>query len=148
MTIKEWLSRYLVMERKIRDVDSDIEMLLATAGSGGSGDGSPRGNATSDPTGRIASNLADLQAWRSGLRSLAFSVRAEIESVINGIEDPELSDLLFDRYLIGLSWDEITEDLGKASVVYVRGKMHAQALSEAELVLTRRGNSLAISAQR
>lgn len=139
MTVKEWLSRYLDIERKIRGVDSDIETLLASVGSGGGNDGTPRGSMTSDPTGRVASQLADLRSWRYGLRALSLSMREEIESVILGVEDPELSDLLFDRYLIGLSWDEITEDLGKGSVVYVRGKMHAQALDAAWQVMSRRG---------
>lgn len=139
MTVKEWLLRYQTIEKKIRGVDVEIEMLLASVGAGGQGDGTPRGTITSDPTGRVASQLADLKAWRYGLRQLSLSARNEIESVILGVEDPELSDLLFDRYLIGLSWDEITEDLGKGSVVYVRGKMHGQALEAAGLVMMRRG---------
>lgn len=139
MTAKEYLRQYRKLTERIRQLDMSIEKIEAelqgTSGSGG--DGTPRGTAISDPTGRFAVELADMKQRRVRLREEAWRKRDEIEAVIREVDDPVCSRLLYDRYILCMQWEEIAEDIHH-DPMYTRARLHGRALQKASQCITER----------
>lgn len=134
MTTKEYLCGYKRMIKRIRILEQSIDKLISEIGGGSIGirDGMPTGTTLSDQTGRIAVRLAELKEKREAMRLAAVEIRDEIEDVILAVEDPIYMQLLYDRYVRLMSWNDITEDLRLDNDQYVRGKLHSKALDAVE----------------
>lgn len=134
---KLYLSRYKVLVVKIRILEQDIDKLIAKAGGGSvsGGDGLPHGNTTTDQTGAIASRLADIKAKRDSMLFDSIVARDEIEQTILKVPDPVSMQLLFDRYVKLMRWNDVAEDLHIYNEQYVRGRLHGQALAEVQKII-------------
>lgn len=134
---KIYLSRYKILVVKIRILEQDIDKLIAKAGGGSisGGDGLPHGNGTTDQTGAIASRLADIKAKRDSLLFDSIVARDEIEQTILKVPDPVSMQLLFDRYVKLMRWNDVAEDLHIYNEQYVRGRLHGQALAEVQKII-------------
>ena len=122
---------------KIRILEQDIDKLIAKAGGGSvsGGDGLPHGNTTTDQTGAIASRLADIKAKRDSMLFDSIVARDEIEQTILKVPDPVSMQLLFDRYVKLMRWNDVAEDLHIYNEQYVRGRLHGQALAEVQKII-------------
>lgn len=122
---------------KIRILEQDIDKLIAKAGGGSvsGGDGLPHGNTTTDQTGAIASQLADIKAKRDSMLFDSIVARDEIEQTILKVPDPVSMQLLFDRYVKLMRWNDVAEDLHIYNEQYVRGRLHGQALAEVQKII-------------
>ena len=133
MTIKEYLNSYKRIVIRIRVLERDIQKLAAEIGGGALRmDGMPHGSNLSDSTGQIAVQLADMKARRMDMLLEAYEKRDEIEDVILAVSDPIYLQLLHDRYIRLMNWNDITDDLHLYNDQYVRGKLHQKALFAAE----------------
>lgn len=128
MTAKEYLSQYRRYAERIRQIDLDIERLEAEAESISIDlDGMPHGTTLSDRTGSLATRLADLRSKKLLLREEAWEKREEIEEVIQSLPDPVMTRLLYDRYIIGMRWEDVARDLNYDDT-YTRSRLHGKAL--------------------
>lgn len=135
MTAKEYLQQYRRQAERIRQIDIDIEKLRAEAESMSAGyTGMPRGTRISDKTGRLASRLADLSIRKEQEREEAWKLREEIEAVIQAVRDPVQSRVLYDRYIMGMKWDDIAAEVGY-DTKHVAGRIHGKALQEVAAIL-------------
>ena len=138
MTIKEYLNGYKRIVIRIRVLERDIQKLVAEIGGGAlKMDGLPHGSSLTDTTGEIAVRLADMKAKRMDMLLEAYEKRDEIEDVILSVPDPIYMQLLHDRYVRLMNWNDITDDLHLYNDQYVRGKLHQKALEAAEEIWRR-----------
>lgn len=138
MNVKEYLNEYRNMTIKIKLLGRDIEKLIAEIGGGSIGIdyGRPKGTPTNDKVERIAIRLVELKDQREEALSLCIRKRTEIEQTIFKVKDPIYQQLLHDRYISLMNWQDVTEDLGLANDQYVRGKLHAKSLQAVEVILS------------
>ena len=130
MTAKAYLMQHRRIVEQIRQLDLTIERIEAEVeGMSASDDGMPRGSSISKPTEKLAIQLADIKARRTALREEAWRKRDEIERVIDEVEDPVCSRLLYDRYVLCMTWEETAEDL-HYNMRYVCGALHGRALQK------------------
>lgn len=125
MLAKQWLSRGFRLQDRIRSLEESLAKAYDLA------------------TGTTASNAADTVA-HSGVsrkpeqysilaervdaekRRLS-GILAEITEAIAQVEDNTLATLLTDRYVLGMSWEQVAHELHYSSD-YVRNKLHPAAL--------------------
>ena len=135
MTAKDFLWQYKRACTRIRQAESELEYIEAQIQSiSGSGDGMPRGTDISDRTGNIAVLLAEQRACVEAVKAEAVRARLNVARVINAVENPLQSQLLYDRYILGMPWREIAEDL-PASEEYTRGRLHGKALESIRKII-------------
>lgn len=126
MLAKQWLKRGLRLQDRIRSLEESLAKAYDLA------------------TGTTASNTGDTVA-HSGVsrkpeqysilaekvdaekRRLS-GILAEITGAIAQVEDNTLATLLMDRYVLGMEWDQVAEDLNY-NCSYVRSRLHPAALS-------------------
>lgn len=133
MTTKQYLNQYWRLTERIRQIDSDIAAIEAEIGGRHDPDG-PRGTDVSDPTARLAVRLAALRQDLERIREEAWSKRIEISRIIDGVEDKTLSQLLYDRYILCMRWDDVADDI-HYEPSYVRTRLHSRALDSASLCI-------------
>ena len=129
---KSYLIQYRQQVEKIRQCYQTIDAITATLETVTlDPDGLPRASDTSDRTGRLAVQLAELSGRLEILIADAWGVRADIENVIRSVPVPEMSRLLYDRYILFKDWREIADAIGYEES-YTRGRLHARSLEEVE----------------
>jgi len=130
MTAKEYLSQYRRITERIRQIGNEIRRLEDLADSiSAENDGMPRGTKTSDRTGSLAVRIADRKAEYSRVLIEAEAKRSEIITVINSVDDPIHSRLLYDRYILGMRWDDIADDI-HYEASHTRTRLHSKALQD------------------
>lgn len=108
---KKFLREYRDSIRRIKRIESEIEEIRAIKMGAAACDGAGRNGWKSDLSGYMASldererNLE--KEWDSRKR-----LYEEVEKTINRLEDTQEQDVLFYRYIKGLSWWEIAEQTG------------------------------------
>lgn len=128
MTAKEYLMQYRRLSERIRQLDLDIMMLEAEADSVSVDySGMPHGSGIADKTANTAIRLATLKQEKVSKREEAILKREEILNVINRVEDTLLSQLLYDRYILFMTWDRVAEDCEKSDR-WCRTRLHSRAL--------------------
>lgn len=144
MTAKEYLSylpniqlRIKALQRSIRKCE---EVATTTGGQIDSiSSGQHGGN------GKVASAIEEKCDLEQELRNLMESYQkfaVKVVREINRIPNNLYVTVLIDRYVNGLSWEDITANAGMESERYVRGSLHEQALSAFEKINPdRAGNS-------
>lgn len=131
MRTKEFLLQYRRAIERIRQLEDRIERLYAEA--------EVQANApkpdlvrsspehVQDRTGDLAVRIADMTARLSRQRMEAIKLADTVANVIDSVEDPVLSRLLYDRYIGGMDWYEIAIDL-HYNANYTRGRLHGTAI--------------------
>lgn len=136
--IKRYLNEYRRLTEKIRQLDADLEAIESEISPGGINNGSAvQFSDLTDPTGKLAVRLADIHIHKETLRAVAWQRREEIVNVIDSVPDTLQSRLLYDRYILLLTWDKVADDI-HVNEVYARGRLHAAALVSAEKVYDER----------
>lgn len=140
MQAKKILTRYRRLTFIASRDEERIKQIEDTLLKGMEMDGQPKGTKTGDPTGRNAVMLAELRSKIE--REL---IEAEVErqktiDLIHKMEDPVCQELLYSRYILGLTWERVTDRLDAYkedgyTVEYVMGRMHARALRLFEEVI-------------
>ena len=87
-----------------------------------------------DRTAAIAVKIADTTEHLNRQRLEALEIVNEISAVIDTVEDPIQSRLLFDRYVAGMSWEQVAEDIC-FDPVYTRGRLHGTALESVRVIM-------------
>ena len=129
---KEYLIQYRRQVERIRQCYQTIDAITATIETITlDADGLPRASDISDRTGRLAVQLADMSTRLEIMIADAWTIRGEIEHVIQTVEAPEMSRLLYDRYILFKEWREIADAIGYEES-YTRGRLHARSLEEVE----------------
>lgn len=130
--IEKYLNEYRRLTEKIRQIDEDIESIESEIGAKSIGDGGGvQTSEVTDPTAKLAVQLADIRIHKDSIRAVAWQRREEIVRVIDGVQDTLQSRLLYDRYIKLMTWREVAEDI-YVSEEYARGRLHAAALTSAE----------------
>lgn len=135
MTAKEYLRQYKRLTEQIRQLELDIETLEAERDSVSVDySGMPHGSSIADKTASTAVRITDLTKRKVELRDKAIEKREEICRVIDRVEDPLLSRLLYDRYIRFMTWEKLAEDCEK-SERWCRTKLHSRALQSVNKIL-------------
>ena len=129
MTTKEYLRQYRKYNEIVRQIDAEIKALEAEIDSINSvGNGGGHGQNVSNRTEAIALRLVEMKDRRIDAYWEAMAKREEVENVILMAPDPIYGKLLYDRYILFMSWAEITDDLKYSDETHVRGRLHSRAL--------------------
>ena len=132
---KEYLRQYRKAVERCRQCQDTIDAITATLETITlDSDGMPRGTDISDRTGRLAVQLADISSRLEVMIADAWTLRTEIEGVIQSVPVPEQSRLLYDRYVLFKDWREIADGL-HFDEVYTRGRLHLKALQAVEEIV-------------
>lgn len=119
------------MEEKIRQMDLDIERLEAEAeGLSVNYEGMPRGTRISDRTGDLAVKIAAAKDERIRMKVEALEARNEVQAVIDAVTDPLFAKILYNRYILCMRWDAISDEV-HYDPVYTRTRLHSKALQDA-----------------
>lgn len=134
MTTKEYLEQVTGIELRIRSLEENIERCRERAEKmTPSYSGSPGGSGQSD---KISGNVGEKIDLEETLKELlhefkSFEKRVTLE--IHRIRNNTFATLLEDKYINGLTWDQITEKLGYMDSDYVRKELHCKALRDFDL---------------
>lgn len=128
MTTKEYLKQYRIYNEKLRQLDKEIKALESEIDTVRASDDTGHGSSIANRTEVIAIRLADIKARRHEAYIRAWTKREEVENVILMSPDPIYGRLLYDRYILFMSWADITEDLHYEDDTHVRGRLHSRAL--------------------
>lgn len=137
MRAKEFLSQYLWAAELVRQCEHDIYEIEATIDTiSYDTDGMPRGSEITDRTARIAVSLADAKRKRELLIIKAWEIRERVEAVIQRVEDPVQSRLLYMRYILDADWQTVADDkIVSCTVNHARGKLHSNSLKSVEIII-------------
>lgn len=135
MTAKEYLRQYRRLTVKIRQLDLDI-MELEESYDSISIDysGMPHGSGIADRTAQLATRMDILRLQKVQLKAEALEKREEVIKVINQVDDPIQSQLLYDRYILFMTWEGIAEDCDRSDK-WCRTELHSRALQSVEKIL-------------
>ena len=129
MTAKEYLEQLPDMRIRIQAIQRKISECKEKASDTSAKFSNQRGSCD---VGKLECNVlkavdleAELQAMVEELEKFELRASHQIGKLPTGI----YSGLLFNRYINGMTWEEIAEELGKG-VEYVRKELHSKALTE------------------
>lgn len=77
--------------------------------------------------------MADKVQIKRQKKREAEEVMAEVLETIDQVADPNFRLILFERYIQGKEWEEISDHLGYVEE-YVRGELHGKALNEIRFI--------------
>ncbi len=121
------MERLRQMKRELMAIEAQMESIS------GISDGMPHGTDISDKTGRIAAILADLKEQYEWTLTESIKKRREIERVINMVENATQAKLLYDRYILDMSWGQVAKDI-HVSKEHTKGYLHKKALESVEKI--------------
>ena len=135
MTAKEYLEQYRRLTERIRQLDLDIITLEEEYDSVSIDySGMPHGSAIANRTAQLATRMSDMKAKKLRLKEEAVAQRNQVLVVISLVEDPLLSQLLYDRYILFMTWEEVAEDCDKSDK-WCRTVLHSKALQYVKIIL-------------
>lgn len=135
MTAKEFLREYRRLKEKIRQLEIDIMKLEAEYDSVSIDySGMPHGSGIADRTADLAVRITDLKQKRLDEKEKALAKCEEILAVLDLIESPLLSRLIYDRYILFMTWEQVAEDCEK-SERWCRTRLHSRALQSVNKIL-------------
>lgn len=134
MDVKEFLSQHKIIDDCINAKLDEIKELrsLATRLSPSISGESRSVGTVSDRVGRTAAKIADLEREVNDQIDRLIEVKAEINAMINSLDDILLRNLLERRYLLGFSWEKIAEDMGYTPRHITR--LHNKAIERLQLL--------------
>ena len=129
MTAKDFLKQYEYAQQRAdmcrREYETEV-LKIDAIGSTLAGDGQPHGTGVSRKTEDKAIRLADkAMKWKEAELD-AIEKRQEVFEVVNQIGGIE-GKLLYDRYILLMTWDKTAEDCDK-SEKWCRTGLHSRAL--------------------
>ena len=134
MTAKEYLRQYRRLTESLRQLESDLRKLEEERDSIQiRADGMPGSGSVSKRVENLAVRIIDQQRRTMVRREKVLAKREEIRSVIMLVPDPKLSRLLDLRYVEGMKWEEISQEM-VIDLRYIY-RLHGRALQEADKVL-------------
>lgn len=135
MTAKQYLEQYKDLTEKIRQLSIEIATLEAEYDSLSIDySGMPHGSAMADRTASLATKVTDKKLLKIRLRDRAIDMRDEIIRTIGRVEDPLHSRLLYDRYVLFMTWEQVAEDCDKSDK-WCRTRLHSRALQSVKNIL-------------
>ena len=135
MTAKEYLEQYGKLKERIRRLDIEIMTLEAERDSiSVDYSGMPHGSKIANKTADLATKLSDKRDKKIKLRDEAVEKRDEIFKVIDRVGNPLHSRLLYDRYILFMTWEKIAEDCDKSDK-WCRTGLHSRALRSVQIIL-------------
>ena len=137
MKPKEYLLQYRRALERVRQIEEQLARLYAEAEVQAAapkemnvkGSGRKR-----DRTATIAVRIAEASERLDSQKLDALEAMKEISAVIDSVPDPIQSRLLFDRYVTGMSWEQVATDIC-FDPVYTRGRLHGTALEAVRVIL-------------
>lgn len=112
MTKKE-LSELYYLNREIEKLSKDLETLENSSYIGSSEiTGLPRGNSKSDSVGKMAIEIAEIKELIKLMKDESVLKYNKILRYINGINDVYIRMILSFRYINGLDWLQVAENIG------------------------------------
>lgn len=140
MTAKEYLMQIRKLNSDIQNIDDEIKKLREETASLRSAwpDGQLHGTGTTDPTGRVAvqlaDELADAERRHVQCRRKLWRKRLEVIEAIRKVERADCSRLLYLRYVQCERWEQIAVEMD-FTYQWVAGGLHSIALKEFEKIL-------------
>ena len=140
MNTEKYLLKYADCVKKVERYEERIEQIENTL-KGVNLDGMPHGTALGDPTRTKALNLAILREQLDYAKVDAEEMRQQIADNIEKMKTPKYKELLFDRYLLLLPWEDVRRKMDayrpgrEYELKTVMGPMKWQAIRELEEVL-------------
>ena len=137
MNAKEYLNSYRRALMKVKRYGERIEQVQTLLRSVDL-DGLPHGTAIRKPTEEYALNLAILKQEYVMAQLEAETIRQEVATTVEKLEDEKSKELLYSRYILLLPWSKVARRLdvlrpGKEyELKSVIGYMHRKALRELE----------------
>lgn len=130
---KEYLRSYLVHVRRIRRINAEIEELrtMKMNPSAKDNDGMPRGGSGQGDLSDYAADLDEMIQELINERYWRIKTYQQIARQIKKLRSENEKDVLFYRYIKGLDWWEIAEQM-KYSERWIY-KLHGKALAHFEL---------------
>lgn len=137
MTTKEYLNQYKDLcgkidrdKERIRDIEDSIHPSINL-------DGMPHGTKIGDPTKDTATELADIHTRLKKEVMDAELMKQTIADEIERIKTPRFKELLYSRYILLLTWEDVTDRVSgnrreRYDSKHIRGYMHGEALREFE----------------
>lgn len=140
MRAKEYLLQYRRALEQVERLDRLIESLYTQAEVQASAPKAVtvRGSGRKkDKTSEIAVKIADLSAKMNEERLEALRILEDVADLIDEVgevSEPVHARILFDRYVSGMDWWQIAEDISY-DPAYTRGRLHGSAIQAAQKVL-------------
>lgn len=134
MTAKEYLREYRRVTRRVNQIDEEIQRLRAERDSiTVKADGMPSGSGISDRVARLAVKIADKETEYIARREELLQMRTEVVETILAVADDKQSQLLYLRYIKGMKWEEIADEMG----YYLRHihRIHGHALPAVQKII-------------
>lgn len=111
MTVKEYLEQYRLLDNDIKIKQEQLVRIRELAEYVSPSFGGVKSEGISDKVGRAAAKLADTQnELNQGIIKL-IDLKREIEGVIAKVGDPVLEQLLVLRYINGMTWEQIADEM-------------------------------------
>ena len=137
MTTKEYLNKYRVLCGEIERDKERIEQIEASLQKSINLDGLPHGTKIGDPTKDTALKLVDIQDRLKREVMDAELMKQTIADEIEQIKTPRFKELLYSRYILLLTWEDVTDRVSgnrkeRYDSKHIRGYMHGEALREFE----------------
>jgi len=137
MNTKEYLMQYRILSGTVKRLSERIEQIEASLTKSIQLDGLPHGTGTSDPTQSTAIKLADIRTKLNSAMMEAELTRQTIASEIEEISNPLYKELLYSRYILSLTWEEVTDRVSEGRTnrydsKHVMSYMHGEALKTFE----------------
>lgn len=130
MRTKEYMLQYRRALEQVRLIDARLAELYRQAEVRATAprEISVRGSGKiSDHTADLAVSIAETGERLERQRAEALRIANEIFDTIGAVPDPIQARLLFDRYILGRSWNQTADDIGH-DPVHTRGRLHGAAL--------------------
>ncbi len=102
---KQYENRISMIEMEIEAVNNEIDSIKIQL------DGMPKGSKKSDRVGELSSLLADMAEDLAAARYDAWMMRKHIFKAIADVPDMREQKILYLRYIYGMEWDEIAEEM-------------------------------------
>lgn len=137
MKPKDFLLQYRRALRRIEYLDKRLQRLYSEAevqASAPKSDVVRSSSRIKDRTAELAVKIAEASERLNVERVEAVLLSETVAEVIDGVQDPVLSRLLFDRYIRGLTWEQTASDIGY-DPVHTRGRLHGAALIEVQRII-------------
>lgn len=124
MEAREYLEQYQRKKRQIDRLYWTIEELKSMAeGTPYRMDGMPHGSGLKNPMEIFLTDAIDKEKELRQMIEEAQNTLIDIEETIDEIKEPELSDLLYYRYIQGLQWSGSKYYINKSKSPYIKDKL-------------------------
>ena len=132
MLAKQWLKRGLRLQDRIRSLEESLakayDLATGTTASGGGDTVAHSGVSRKPEQYSILAERVDAEKRRLS------GILAEITGAIAQVEDNTLATLLTDRYVLGMSWEQVAAST-KYSISYIKSVLHPDALRAMDEIL-------------